>query len=34
MHVLLGMSYVTQDVFSSSIHLPAKVRMLSFLMGE
>jgi hypothetical protein len=38
MHVLLGLSYLTQDelrmIFSSSIHLPAKLRTFLFLIAE
>jgi hypothetical protein len=33
--ISFGLSYLTQDYFfSSSIHLPAKLRMSSFLIAE
>jgi hypothetical protein len=34
MHVLSGLSYLTQDEFSNSIHLPEKLRMSLLLIAE
>jgi hypothetical protein len=33
MHIVLGLSYLTQMLFSNSIHLPAKYMMSLFLIA-